>query len=232
MKFNLKTLVAAVALAAVAGQASAALSLPTATTSSDVIFFAMDQATGNMFSFDLGATSVLSSLNQNITGDAWTSYLTAENNSLANTTWGIAYDFNGGSNSLWGTTVTSGSAIGSETTAKMAAGNAAFNNFLKGTALTAAGTSAFTNAGNAANFTFGLKDNWGGNAAGWTNDNAVGTIANFYTVTATTSGAGGTLLGSYSFDGATVAAVPEPETYSMLFAGLMMLGAIARRRKI
>ncbi|MDD5481180.1 FxDxF family PEP-CTERM protein, partial [Rhodoferax sp.] len=29
----------------------------------------------------------------------------------------------------------------------------------------------------------------------------------------------------------TVAAVPEPETYAMLLAGLGMLGAVARRRK-
>jgi autotransporter-associated beta strand protein len=37
----------------------------------------------------------------------------------------------------------------------------------------------------------------------------------------------------YSFDGAYtgVAAVPEPSTYAMLFAGLAMVGAIARRRK-
>lgn len=234
MKFTLKSLVAAVALAACAGQASAALTLPTASTASDVIFFAIDQASGNAFTFDLGATSVLSSLNQNITGSAWTSFLAAEGNSLANVTWGIAYDLGStASNTIWGTTVTNGSTIGSETSTKMGAGRSAFNNFLLGTALTGVGTSAYTNASNAANYTVGLKNNWGGNAAGWTTDNAVNTVADFYTVTAATSGAGGTLVASgINFNGTTVAAVPEPETYSMLFAGLMMISAIARRRKI
>lgn len=41
--------------------------------------------------------------------------------------------------------------------------------------------------------------------------------------------------GTWSYDGATlsyaVAAVPEPETYAMLLAGLGMLGAVARRRR-
>jgi hypothetical protein len=35
-------------------------------------------------------------------------------------------------------------------------------------------------------------------------------------------------LKSYTYD---VAAVPEPETYAMLLAGLGLVGAIARRRK-
>jgi hypothetical protein len=38
-----------------------------------------------------------------------------------------------------------------------------------------------------------------------------------------------------NFDGSTVtitAAVPEPSTYAMLFAGLAAVGFVARRRKI
>jgi hypothetical protein len=235
MNFKLKALVAAVALAAVAGQASAAVALPTASTPSDAIFFAIDQAAGNSFTFDLGAASGLATLNQNITGGAFSAYLAAEGGSLANTTWGIVYNQgNSSATSLWGTTVTSGSAIGSETPLKMSGGRVAFNNFLGGTAMTVAGTSAFTNAANASNFTNGMKNSFGGNAAGWTIDNAVGTAADFYTVTAATSAAGGTLVVSgITFNGTTVAvaAVPEPETYSMLAAGLLMLGAVARRRK-
>ena len=39
--------------------------------------------------------------------------------------------------------------------------------------------------------------------------------------------------GNFSFTSAPqVAAVPEPETYGMLAAGLLMLGAVARRRRV
>ena len=238
MKLKFKALAAAVALAAFAGQASAALPVPATTLgTSDLIFIAMDQASGNSFVYDLGAPAALSSLNLNVTGAAWTSYLAAEGGSLANTTWALAYDQgNNAASSLWGTTVTSGSAIGSETSTKMSAGRLAFNNFLLSTALTAAGDSAYTNAANAGNYTNGMRNSWGGNAAGWTVDNTVGTAADFYTVNAATSAAGGTLLSppTISFNGTTVAVapVPEPETYGMLAAGLLMLGAVARRRKV
>ena len=45
---------------------------------------------------------------------------------------------------------------------------------------------------------------------------------------------GGDVLGNISIDNvqvSTVSAVPEPETYAMLIAGLGVMGAIARRRK-
>jgi hypothetical protein len=44
-----------------------------------------------------------------------------------------------------------------------------------------------------------------------------------------TGGDGWYSVGQFSADG--VAAVPEPETYAMMLAGLSLLGAIARRRK-
>ena len=233
MKFNLKTIAAAVALAAVASQASAALPVSTTTTGqSDLLFFAIDQTTGDSFVYDLGTSAALTGLTKNITGSAFSSYLSAEGGSLAATTWGLAY--NQGSNaasSLWGTTLTSGTTIGSETSAKMSAGRVALNNFLVSTTLTGSGTSAFNNGGTAGNYTVGMKDSWGGNAAGWTTDNAVGTQASFYTVTQATAAAGGVFVGNFSFNGTTVAAVPEPESYAMFAAGLLMLGAVARRRK-
>jgi PEP-CTERM motif len=40
------------------------------------------------------------------------------------------------------------------------------------------------------------------------------------------------LPASIFFDGLTVTAVPEPETYAMLLAGLGLLGFAARRRKL
>jgi len=235
MNFKLKALVAVFALVAVAGQASAALSTPTDTVATDLVFFAIDQAAGNSFAFDLGAVSNLSTLNQNITGSAFSAYLAAEGGSLANTTWGMASTQGlKVTKQQWYTTVTSGNAIASETSAKISAGLTSFNNFLGATALTGAGSSAFTNAANSSNITASLKNSWNFNAAGWTVDNAVGTAADFYTVTVANSAAGGVLVASgITFDGSkvAVAAVPEPETYSMLAAGLLMLGAVARRRQ-
>lgn len=50
------------------------------------------------------------------------------------------------------------------------------------------------------------------------------------TYTALVFGKPGTTTGFSSF-GLTVAAVPEPETYAMMLAGLGLVGVIARRRK-
>jgi hypothetical protein len=44
-------------------------------------------------------------------------------------------------------------------------------------------------------------------------------------------GSGRSDFGSKGFSGGTLAAVPEPETYAMLLAGLGLLGFMARRRK-
>lgn len=240
MNFKLKTLVVALALAATAGQASAALSLPTATTPSDAIFYAFDLGSGNSYAFDLGSVAGLSSIGSNwsVTGNsAWDSFVEAEGGVLDNVTWGVAY--NQGNNavtSLWGTTVTNDPdmTIGTETNAKMSAGRAVFNTFLTVTSMTGAGTSSFISGGNSnANLTVGMGNDWGGNAYGWTTDNIVGSTANFYTVTNATAAAGGVFVSQLKFDGATgvVAVVPEPETYGMLFAGLLTIGAIARRRQ-
>ncbi|GCL62199.1 DUF4394 domain-containing protein [Pseudaquabacterium pictum] len=45
---------------------------------------------------------------------------------------------------------------------------------------------------------------------------------------------GATLLGNYNgtLTGLTVSAVPEPQTYALMLAGLVAVGALARRRKV
>jgi hypothetical protein len=49
--------------------------------------------------------------------------------------------------------------------------------------------------------------------------------ASFITVTGLSNGTAGAI-----YAGATAAAVPEPETYAMLLAGLGLMGAVVRRR--
>ena len=240
MNFKLKTLVVALALAATAGQASAALSLPTATTPSDAIFYAFDLGSGNSYAFDHGSVAGLSSIGSSwsVTGNsAWDSFVEAEGGVLDSVTWGVAYNQgNSLATSLWGTTVTNDPdmAIGNQTGGKMNAGRAVLNNFFNTTSLTGAGTSAFYSGTGAANMTTSFKNTWGANAAGWTTDNVVGSTANFYTVTQATSAAGGVFVSQLAFDGSALsvaAPVPEPETYGMLLAGLLTIGAIARRRQ-
>ncbi len=49
--------------------------------------------------------------------------------------------------------------------------------------------------------------------------------------TAGVPGAGGTMMGTYPISQTITAAVPEPETYAMMLAGLGLLGFMARKRK-
>jgi hypothetical protein len=58
---------------------------------------------------------------------------------------------------------------------------------------------------------------------------AYGLSSGTYTLTVTGTVVG-TQGGSYGGD-IVVAAVPEPETYAMLMAGLGLVGCVARRRK-
>jgi hypothetical protein len=92
-------------------------------------------------------------------------------------------------------------------------------------------------------------DSWStgpSNYSGFLTDGSEGKATNFilfaynysdvtqlsFTVAATTYGTDNYVNCDDKFTGGTIAAVPEPETYAMLLAGLGLMGAIAKRRKI
>jgi len=95
--------------------------------------------------------------------------------------------------------------------------------------------------------TFGTLGNWANKTNLWSAFANVGATQSFYSLAAvpTLDAVGRPILAQVttlkhggadyfaSFDDGvlTVAAVPEPETYAMLLAGLGLIGAIARRRK-
>jgi hypothetical protein len=56
-------------------------------------------------------------------------------------------------------------------------------------------------------------------------------MAGWVKLTNGVAGAGGTMQGTYPISQSITAAVPEPETYAMMLAGLGLLGFVARRRR-
>lgn len=100
-------------------------------------------------------------------------------------------------------------------------------------------TFEFQNRSGVASSSQGLEVLWGGSAVGSVNNS----VGGWETVTYTLIGNGGTealtfkaigksdSLGTSLDNVSLTAAVPEPETYAMMFAGLGMMGFIARRRK-
>ena len=263
MKFNLKTLVAAVALAGASMSAMAGIQAGTGAGGGELFFVAYDSTPGVKASFikDLGVTfnsflatptySTIGSLN--VSSDSnWTTYLGLVGN-LSSTKWAVV-------GNLQDTVVGINNANGS----KLLATSASLPTANNGQIASAAGeinnvflldVADATPAGINNSYVF---DSAVGTAKNWANieqsninskvsfsiANNVGDAANFYQLVrnsnrSTTAGTVSTVLSQAStgyqwqFDGSTVvaAAVPEPETYAMLLAGLAIVGGIARRRR-
>lgn len=263
---KLKAVVAAVALAAVAGQASANIANPGVGAPGELVFWAYGQdALGNYATYakDLGVTydAFVSSPSFALTDlgldSNWNSFI--NNASLVgNKGWvvtALATQGGTGLNSRKILTTFTGDNFGAGVTNGPMTN--AYGNFSTGVAAINVTDGSANGVNNS--YYFDTSTNGTDKNLGWklTNDygmsgtfpaaaNIVGTTttANFYSVIKTSSNSGlaatitdidastayWTLSGNNLSYG-TVAAVPEPETYGMLAAGLLMLGAVARRRR-
>lgn len=239
MSFKIKALAAAIALAGAVGQASAA-------GQNDVLFFVYNNTAGVSYVYDIGSTfnpttDTINSLNVAVGAD-WASFTSAVGANSASNMWGVIENM--GSNRVGGTL-----AAGATFAATNPTNMATIMNNLTG-ALTGVSVGG-THYGVGTGFdnlvgtfvTPGGIGNWNGN--GWNSANLVSAGAIDVAFKSALPGARGSVtLTSYTpsngngfaFDGANlsynVAAVPEPETYGMLVAGLLMLGAVARRRRV
>ena len=264
MKFNLKTLVAAVALAGASMSAMAGIQAGTGAGGGELFFVAYDTTPGVKASFikDLGVTfnsflatptySTIGSLN--VSSDSnWTTYLGLVGN-LSSTKWAVVGNLQdtvvGINNANGSKLLVTSASLPTATNGQVAAAAGQVNNtFLLDLA---DATPAAVNNSYVFDSSVGTAKNWANIEQSNINStvpfsiaNNVGDAANFYQLVrssnrSTTAGTVSTVLSQAStgyqwqFDGSTVvaaAAVPEPETYAMLLAGLAIVGGIARRRR-
>jgi hypothetical protein len=250
-------LIAAAAVLAASGAANAAIDTG-ATGNGDLVFSIWDSASS--YTRDLGITldgfeaalAAPGGLSFAVAADAlFTSFLSTAN--LAEATWNlVAQDASGARRSIYtytslpGTTINAGdnrSAVGNAQTYFNNVNVGALNASGADSAVFAAGSPGYAAApqaffgvsmNNLLNFSTGGTVSNNSYASGLNllrvNGNPSGTAATVYTPYADEGFAVRAYLDSASGN-LTIAAVPEPETYAMLLAGLGLMGAIARRRR-
>ena len=255
MSFKFKAIAAAVVLATSFGAHASINSAETGTSAwvtgqstydggSDLIFYAW--SSGKSFVMDLGVQAG-NFLPSNATSESWSvtsAYNTFISQATGTVRWGVfaarsnttGVDAKGQDWIL--TTVRAGAttaSINAEKSQLVAQSITPFDTF----AHTAPSTAYYSSTTTSDNWATSLKANFA-TKLNFNADNTVGaTGVKFYTFDAVSGGitpAANTLYnGSWSFNGQTIAytaAVPEPETYAMLLAGLGLVGFIARRRRV
>jgi hypothetical protein len=258
MKFQLKTLVAAVALVAAAGQAAAvAMPLNNTATGTSLLFYAFDDATKTSYVQDLGqtfssflptATAAGANFSAGVSSNTgWNEYLASVGNDTANTYWGVIGGISANAASTQNgfmSTIRAGESSDGQTAAKAKSTvSGPLKNVLVGiNGVTSTASTGFFSASAAGdNIANNFQHNGFGNLV-FNTDNLIGTSSAFQygnsnAAFAVTTYANADGNSAFSFDGANVsyavavAAVPEPETYAMMLAGLMLVGGIAARRR-
>jgi hypothetical protein len=241
MKFNLKMIAAAVAMAAASVPAMAKIQNMEAVGGSELVFYAFDATAGTSYYKDLGVTfdSFIAAPtfglpgSNNIGGDAnWTQYATSVGNDFGGTVWGVMggkkVSGSGAGSMQFLTTATLDAASNSTSTstnANLTSINTSFNtNFLTlvidGSSI-ATNNSYFTSAAvtDQSNWSVGGKDTGFGKLSAFTTGNAIGTDASFFNLVRSSSTNGQ----KYSI--ATVLPQATPNDYKWSFDGSTLVAA-------
>lgn len=261
MKFNLKTLVAAVAFAGASMSAMAGIQGTGAAGGSELVFYAYDVNAGTSFVRDLGITfdAFLAAPTPftpvSFAADAnWTSYKDSVAGDLSNTQWGVfGAKFtanNAGGYRVLTTATDNLPSVTPQSTGNLQGSNAQFAGFLTNlgdASPVAVNNSYFASAAitTSENWSVLMQNTLGGKLSSMTTTNALGHGANFYQIVRGANNASGVTLSTvfgqapsvgggvqWGFDNdRLVIAVPEPETYGLMLAGLALVAGVARRRR-